>query len=107
MKNSLHHKTKEKSFSWIKQNLDPLWSYIIFENDLKKTGTSIFDPDHIAYTCLEKEKYLWQQVIDRDLSREYLMIRIETGHEEQILGKVMGYGFPDGIVYYLYKADEV
>lgn len=98
---------EKKNFLWIKQTLDPSASYIIFENDLKQQGGSIFDPTHIAYAYLEREKIVWQQIIDMELSREYLVIRIVPGKEEKVLGQIMGYGFPENTIYYIYKAKEV
>ncbi len=98
---------KKESFSRIKQALDPSASYIIIENDLKQQGGSLFDPAHIAYTYLAKEKFTWQQVIDMDLSREYLVIRIPSGNEDQVLGRIMGYGFPENTICYIFKAKEV
>ncbi len=106
MTNSSHSGPEKKNFLWIKQNLDSSLSYIIFENDIKKQGESIFDPDHMAYTFLKGEKHTWQQVIDMDLSKEYLVIQIEPGNEDEVLGRLMGYGFPRDTVYYLYKAEE-
>jgi hypothetical protein len=102
-----HTEPKKESFLWIKQTLDPSASYIIFENDLEQKGGSIFDPTHIAYAYLEREKFAWQQIIDMDLSREYLVIRIIPGKEEKVLGRIMGYGFPENTIYYIYKAKEV
>lgn len=102
-----HTEPERQNFFWIKQTLDPSASYIIFENDLKQKGGSIFDPAHIAYTYLSKEKFVWQQVIDMDLSREYLVIRMVPGNEDKVLGKIMGYGFPENTIYYIYKAKEV
>ena len=106
MTNNSHSGPKKKNFLWIKQNLDSSLSYIIFENDIKKQGESIFDPDHMAYAFLKGEKHTWQQVIDMDLSREYLVIQIQPGNEDEVLGRLMGYGFPRDTVYYLYKAEE-
>ena len=95
----------EKDFTWIKQNLDPAKSYIIFENNLKNTSKSIFTSSYITCTCPEKE-YESYHVIDRDLLREYLVVCVEPGSEERILGRIMGAGFPKGVIYYLYKADK-
>ena len=101
------HEPRKENFSWIKQSLDPRASYIIFENDLKQQGGSIFDSDHIAYAYLAREKIVWQQIIDMDKSREYLVIRMAPGKEDQVLGRIMGYGFPENTIYYIYKAKEV
>jgi len=95
---------KKDSFSGIKKNLDASKSYIIFENDLKKEKNSIFPEEIIAYKFLRKEKYLWEQVFDEEISREYLVIQIARGNEDETLGKVLGYGFPKDTVYYLFKA---
>jgi hypothetical protein len=101
------HEPAKENFSWIKQTLDPSASYIVFENDLKQQGGSIFDLTHIAYTYLEREKFVWQQIIDMDKSLEYLVIRMMPGNEEKVLGRIMGYGFPENTIYYIYKAKEV
>ncbi|MFK5951618.1 MAG: hypothetical protein QM498_01075 [Desulfobacterium sp.] len=96
----------KKSFLWIKQHLDPSWSYIIIENDGNPQESSLFKMGHMAYTRLKKEKYTWQQVIDMDVSREYLVIRIPPDDEQKCLGRIMGFGFSGNAVYYLYKAEE-
>ncbi len=101
-----HSGPLKKSFLWIKQHLDPSWSYIVIENGEKDLKSSLFRMDHMAYACLKKEKYAWQQVIDMDVSREYLVIRIPPFNEEKLLGRIMGFGFPGNAVYYLYKAEE-
>jgi len=98
---------KKESFLWIKQTLDPLVSYIIFENDLKQVEGSIFDSSHMAYAFLKTEKYSWQQVIDMDLSREYLVVPVFSGSEEKVLSRIMGYGFPKNTICYIFKAKEV
>jgi hypothetical protein len=98
---------RKENFLRIKQSLDPWSSYIIFENDLKQEGGSIFDPTHIAYAYLAREKIVWQQIIDMDKSHEYLVICINPGKEDQVLGRIMGYGFPENTIYYIYKAKEV
>ncbi|MBF0467947.1 MAG: hypothetical protein HQK61_03545 [Desulfamplus sp.] len=100
------NKIVRKSFSWIKKNLDPSMSYIIFENDLNKQAASIFSESLIAYQYLKKENCSWKKVYDSGCSKEYLVIQIDPGYEDQTLGKVMGYGFPNDTVYYLYKAEE-
>jgi hypothetical protein len=102
-----HTEPVKENFSWIKQTLDPSASYIVFENDLKQQGGSIFDLTHITYAYLEREKFVWQQIIDMDNSLEYLVIRMMPGNEEKVLGRIMGYGFPENTIYYIYKAKEV
>jgi hypothetical protein len=97
------NKIIEESFDWIKKNLDPLMGYIIFENDLSQAD-SIFSESLRAYQYLKKENYAVRKVYDSKFSKEYLVIQIEPGNENEILGKVMGYGFGKDTVYYLYKA---
>ena len=104
--NFLDHKTIQKSFDWIKKNLDPLRSYIIFENDINKHPHSIFSESLIAYQYLKKENYAWKKVYDADKLKEYLVIQIDPENEDQALGKVMGCGFPKDTVSYLYKAEN-
>lgn len=94
------------SFGWIKKNLDPLRSYIIFENDLNKQAGSIFSESLPAYQYLKKAHPDLEKVYDKDTAKEYLVIRIEPGNEDTELGKIMGYGFPKDTVSYLYKADK-
>ena len=106
MKKFSNKNIQKGSFAGIKKNLDSSKSYIIFENDLNKEKDSIFSNDIMAYTYLQKEKYSWQKIMDPDLAREYLVIQINPENEDKVLGKLMGYGFPRDIVYYLYKAKE-
>lgn len=99
-----NHKMIQKSFSWIKKNLDPSRSYIIFENDLTRQADSIFSEAFIAYQYLKKGGYAWKKICDITDSKEYLVIQIDPGNEDETLGKIMGYGFSKDIISYLYKA---
>ena len=106
MTKSSNNNIQKSNFSKVKKNLDSSKSYIIFENDLKKEKKSIFSDDIMVYTYLQKEKYPNRKIIDTELSREYLVIQVDPGNEDEILGRLMGYGFPRDMVYYLYKAKE-
>ena len=106
LKNFSDHKIIQKSFGWIKQNLDPSRSYIILENDLNKQTDSIFFESLITYQYLKKGGYAWKKVYDFKNLKEYLVIQIDPGNEDETLGKIMGYGFGQDIVSYLYKAEK-
>jgi hypothetical protein len=103
----LHERPTQGSFMEIKKTLDPGVSYLIFENDLTLEKESIFDPSHMAYAYFEANAFAWKKVVDKSLQREYLVVCIGTGNEDEVLGQVMGFGFPSETVYYLYKATEV
>ena len=107
MTQPLHEDPVHGSFVEIKKTLDPGVSYLIFENDLTLEEASIFDPSHMAYAYFETNAFTWKKVVDETLQREYLVVCIGTGNEEEVLGQVMGFGFPSETVYYLYKATEV
>ncbi|RLC21214.1 MAG: hypothetical protein DRH93_12225, partial [Deltaproteobacteria bacterium] len=47
------NKIVEQSFDWIKKNLDPLMSYIIFENNLSNQTDSIFSESLMTYQYLK------------------------------------------------------
>jgi len=98
------HKIIQKSFGWIKKNLDPLRSYIILENDLNKQTDSIFSKSLITYQYLKKGNYTWKKVYDSKNLKEYLVIQIDPGNEDKTLGSIMGYGFSKETISYLYKA---
>jgi hypothetical protein len=85
-------------FSGIKKSLDSSKSYIIFENNLKKGKN--------PFKYLQKENYPWQQVIDRDMLKQYLVIQVAPGNEDEVLGKVIGYGLAEDTVYYIFKAGQ-
>ena len=55
---------------------------------------------------MQKENYSWQQVIDRDMLKQYLVIQVAPGNEDEVLGKVIGYGFAEDTVYYIFKAGQ-
>ncbi len=97
----------KKNFVWIKQGLDPAASYVIFEHDLKHQGESIFDPGHRVYGFLKEKDLPWQQVVDMDLAMEYLVIQVLPGKEDKVLGGILGFGFSENIVFYIFKAEEV
>ena len=99
-----NHEIIQKSFAWIKENLDPKKGYIIFENDLTRQADSIFSESFVAYQYLKKGGYAWKKIFSATESKEYLIIQIDPGNEDETLGKVMGFGFPKDTIYYLYKA---
>lgn len=98
------NKIVEQSFDWIKKNLDPLMSYIIFENDLSNQADSIFSESLMTYQYLKKENYAIKKVYDSKALKEYLIIQIDPRNEDETSGKIMGYGFDKDTIYYLYKA---
>ncbi len=104
LKDFSDHNIIQKSFAWIKNNLDPLRSYIVLENDLNKQTDSIFSESLIAYQYLKKGNYAWKKVNDPKLLKEYLVIQIDPGNEDKTLGSIMGYGFSKEAISYLYKA---
>jgi hypothetical protein len=106
LKDFSDHKIIQKSFGWIKKHLDPSISYIIFENDLNKQTDSIFLKTLIPYQYLKKGNFAWKKIYDSKYLKEYLVIQIDPGNEEETLGKVLGYGFPKDTIYYLYKAEK-
>ncbi len=98
MKEFLNNTTTNGDFSGIKKNLDSSKSYIIFENSLEKGKN--------PFKYLQKENYPWQQVVDRDMLKQYLVIQVAPGHEDEVLGKVIGYGVAEDTVYYIFKAEQ-
>lgn len=101
-----HTQPLKQQFSWIKQQLDPQWSYIVIEHEILGDEPSLFDPEQLGYAHLEAAELTFQQIIDTDRSREYLMIRIPPEREDDRLGRIMGAGFAGNMVYYLFKAEE-
>ena len=97
-------KISRKSFAWIKKQLNPSRGYVIFESDINEQALSIFSESLMAYQYLKKANHAFKRVLDAEKQKEYLVIQIEPGSEDEILGKVMGYGFPKDTVTYLYKA---
>ncbi|THB75779.1 MAG: hypothetical protein D3926_19490 [Desulfobacteraceae bacterium] len=100
------HNIVNADLEWIKGQLAPEASYIVFEHNLQGRKDSIFSKSLRVYDYLEQKKYSWQQVKDGSLFREYLVIRIEPGKEEETLGKMISLGFPKSTVYYLYRAGD-
>ncbi len=94
-------------FLQIKQELDPKVSYIIFEQDESFGADPLLDSSQPVYTFLEDQGMHWQQVEDPGLSMAYLVVRVPSGQEEKVLGKLLGYGLPEHIVFYIFKAKEV
>lgn len=98
---------EKNNFLGIKQGLDPGAGYIVFEHDLKFQGESIFNPSHAVYDYFTDQALTWQQVVDLDLAMEYLVVQVPAGKEDRVLGKLLGYGFSENIVFYIFKANEV
>ncbi len=89
---------------WIKTQLKPENSYIVFENSPGLDGDSIFTKDLKVYEYLKNGKYHWQRFKDERLLREYLVVQMIPGKEDETLGKLLSYGIPKDTVYYLYQA---
>ena len=102
------YKTKiiAADLDWIKRQLQPESSYIVFENSSTLDEDSIFTDELKIYEYLKNGKHHWQQFKDEKLSREYLVIRMIPGKEDETLGKLLSYGLPKDTAYYLYKAEE-
>jgi len=98
LKEFSNNTTINGDFAGIKKGLDSSKSYIIFENSLKKGKN--------PFKYLQKENYSWQQVIDRDMLKQYLVIQVAPGNEDEVLGKVIGYGLAEDTVYYIFKAGQ-
>ncbi|MCG8568310.1 MAG: hypothetical protein MI747_24845 [Desulfobacterales bacterium] len=97
----------EKDFQWIKRGLDPHAGYIIFEHHVSKSTETIFDPRHPIYAYLSRKGLGFQQVKDPVMAVEYLVVQTKPGREDALLGRLLGYGFPPHIVFYLFKPKEV
>lgn len=96
---------EKQSLDWIRKSLDPGASYIVFENEAARPGESALSPGILEF--LDREQIIWQQVVDMDLSREYLVVKVCPGREDRMLGKIMGCGIPEQTIYYVYKAEEI
>jgi hypothetical protein len=38
--------------------------------------------------------------------KQYLVIQVAPGNEDEVLGKVIGYGLAEDTVYYIFKAGQ-
>ena len=93
-----------KKFLDVKKTLDASKSYLIFENDLKRTSDSILSESLPVYQYLDKHQFHWQKIFDKQLDREYLIVQTEPGKEDNILGRLISCQLPKDMVYYVYKA---
>lgn len=98
------HTIIHADLDWIKSQLTPGRSYIVFEHAVKTDASSIFSKGSRVYAYLAQAQYPWQQVQNTKRGKEYLVIRIEPDREEEILGKMLSLGLPKNTVYYLYRA---
>ena len=97
---------KDKTFKWVKRNLDPTKSYIVFESKINTKNDSIFLEKAPVFEYFKDNKILWEHILDIDLLREYLVIQFKPGNEDKMLGKLIEYNFSKNIVYYLYKSQQ-
>lgn len=95
----------EQPFSDVKKRLDASRSYLIFENDLKRSGDSILSEDHRIYRQLAKHRLDWERIKDAD--GEYVIVQTTPGKEDQMLGRIMAGGIPKEIICYVYKANPL
>lgn len=94
----------EMRFSDMKQSLDASQSYLVFENDRHKSNDSLLSDDQAIYPYLAAHGYVSKRIYDDGLNREYLVVRVEPGKEDILLGKLLAGPLPKEMVYYLYKA---
>lgn len=105
MKNFLNKSREKRSFRWIKKNLDPERTYLVFEKPAGSSGAPVVKPDSPLSGYLEEEGLAWQELFDPAVSRDYLVVRVAPEGENKALAGLMGHSELFDATYYIFKAE--
>ena len=105
MKNFLNKSREKRSFRWIKKNLDPAGTYLVFEKPASPTGAPLVKADSPLSRYLEESGAAWQELFDPAVSRDYLVVRVEQEGENEALAGLMGHSELFDATYYIFKAE--
>ena len=92
------------SFEEIKRNLDPAFSYIVFERDLGLNEGKGFSEVIQALSCLRKKDLGWQIYNDEARGIDFLLVKMEPGQDELIMKKIVDTGLPQDFICSFYKS---
>ncbi|MFO7752682.1 MAG: hypothetical protein R6V41_06145 [Desulfobacteraceae bacterium] len=106
MKNFLNKTRQNRSFRWIKKNLDPAKTYLVFEKQMSQNGAPVVRVDSPLSRYLEAEGVAWQELFDPKVSRDYLVIRLDRKGENEALAGLMGHSELFDATYYIFKAEQ-
>lgn len=105
MKNFLNKTREKQSFRWIKKNLDPAGTYLVFEKPANRTGAPLVKADSPLSKYLEDKGAAWQELFDPAVCRDYLVVRVEHEGENEALAGLMGHRELFDATYYIFKAE--
>ena len=105
MKNFLNKTREKQSFRWIKKNLDPAGTYLVFEKPASFTGAPVVQADSPLFRYLEGKGAAWQEFFDPAVSRDYLVVRVDQEGENESLAGLMGHSELFDATYYIFKAE--
>ncbi len=106
MKKFLYKNRKKGSFSGIKQHLDPLKSYIVFEKKIQREDDTIVAADTSIADYLEKSALEWQEIFEKSAFKIYLVIQVDPGCESSVLGNFLSQSALYDATYYIFKAED-
>jgi hypothetical protein len=90
------------SFAEIKRQLDPAYSYVIFEKPSESGKKGEFQQVFQAILQLERSIHDWQYFQDEARGTSLLVVRFDPGRTDQIVHEVLNVGLPEGITFYAY-----
>ena len=90
------------NFEEIKRQLDPAYSYMIFEKASESGEKAEFQQIFDILLRLDLSLHEWKCFRDEARGILLLMVRFDPGQTSQIVQDFLNIGLPDGITFYAY-----
>lgn len=86
----------------IKQNLDPSFSYLVFETNAGQGKTADFN--EILFIISPFKKMIRRHIhyLDKTGQRSLLVIQLQRGYKNRILREIMNLKLPEDVTFYIY-----
>lgn len=95
-------KTVSSSFEKIKQELDPAFSYMIFEKIAGSSEETEFRAVFSALHSLNLGSHEYKVFRDEARGRLLLVVRFKPGRTDKIMQEFLNIGLPEDITFYAY-----
>jgi hypothetical protein len=101
----LRHSPALPSFSTVKKNLDPHFSYLVFERDAKAAADDSLPSAMQSLLKLEEGRAEWQMCTDDGRPDRVLMVvKVAPKAAQALMQELLEFGIPEGVTYYLYNS---
>ena len=88
----------------VRQNLDPAFSYVVFEKAGRKENADEFQLILAILSRLTRPVRDWKLVCDAEAERLFLVVRLAPGPADDIVQELVQLGLPKNTTFYAYAS---